>query len=189
MYMNKNLLDLEEHLKSFEERSQKEIDDLQSKVDVANESREQLAEDYIVARKKLDTKSFTKISEEMRSLKDVIELYEDKIEQLKASQVVSKEEYEAMKASILETLKSEDEKAQVIVNKLLDEADTLREELTHNIGKGNTLLYRLQRVLYKEPKIVKVQNDDGRTLKTTSRDDKFLSNDSAMHTLNKMLQA
>ena len=187
--MNKNLLDLEEHLKSFEERSQKEIDDLQSKVDVANESREKLAEDYIIAREKLDTKSFTKISEEMRSLKDVIELYEDKIEQLKATPVVSKEEYKAMKDSILETLKSEDEKAQVKVNKLLAEADTLREELTHNIGKGNTLLHRLQRVLYKEPKIVKVQNDDGRTLKTASRDDKFLLNDSAMHTLNKILQA
>ena len=151
---NTELVKIREYISNLLEKNKQDVKDYSDKITVANGIIADASDNLIKAKKNTDAKEFHKIQEEIRTAKDSIDMYNEKISAIKSGALISQSEYEEKAAEILAI----QEKAEIEVEKQLiakfEELQPLAEQLAMVINDGNDLLYTLQAKCYKDPKVV-----------------------------------
>lgn len=97
-----------------------------------------------------NVQAYTKAKQAKRDSEDIVQFYTEKLETLNGEKYLSEEEYthisERIHSEIAEFTK--DKKARA--GELLKELSEIHGELDTVVGKGNAMLFRLQRAIYKD---------------------------------------
>lgn len=137
--LNKITLDREEKLETYE-----------SKIEEAKEAVRNANSLISETKKGENIQSYVKAKQDKRTAEETVQFYTEKLEALNGEKSLSEEEYqhisELIHSEIAEFTK--DKKART--GKLLRELSEIHDELTPVVGKANEMLYRLQRVIYKD---------------------------------------
>lgn len=178
-------MNLESIKKGLEKRlkaNATEIELLTEKIMEAEKLRKESAESIIKARKEKNALALQDSISTNLASKNIIDIYEQDINELKENPLVSTDEYEKLRKEIYHDIEvySKDIKDKVV--NLLEQLEDLRDVLTNKINIANDTLFTLQRKVYRIKSTI--ESEDG--MITAIQDDCY-SRDTTQDALNYIL--
>ena len=177
---------LEEKLNSIELEASREMNDIRGKLEVIEETSRTTTQALNKAREDGDEEAFLKASSEQKSANEIARMYQDKMKKIASRRLITKEEYLELKRSIIQCLDEVVAEGYQKMLPLMTELKALKEELYSDLNKGNMMLNKVQRELYKEPEVREEVLPDGRIGRAVGTTDKYYSN-GPVDEINRML--
>lgn len=166
---------LEEKLNSIELEANGEMNDIRGKLEVVEETIRTATQAINKAREDGDEEAFLKASSEQKSANEIARMYQDKMKKIASRRLITKEEYLELKRSVTHCLDEVVAEGYQKMLPLMAELKALKEQLYSDLNKGNMMLNKVQRELYKEPEVREEVLPDGRIGRTVGITDTYRS--------------
>ena len=164
-------MNLEEKLNAIELDTMNELMDLREKLVNNEESKLKVDDEVNTAKENADGLAYSKGLNEQRAYDEIIRMLINKIEKIENTPLLTKPEYLDLKNEIIKTLDDSNAKAKSDLMPLMEKVEVLKDNLQNDINKGNELLERLHRQIYKEPMIVNGLENGRAVTKATTTDE------------------
>ncbi|MFH5834521.1 hypothetical protein ACHAL6_00415 [Proteiniclasticum sp. C24MP] len=185
--MAKTLKALDQKLNELQAIKDKELSTLQAKLDVTEETIRTTTEAINKARADADEETFMKASKERESAQEIARMYQDKMKKVEAKPLVNESEYLELKKEIIDSLDNVVRESYKKLLPVIAEIENLKDNLYSDLNNGNEMLHRLQRDIFREPKVKTYPTPEGMTGTMVRADDTY-RNTGSMGILNLILE-
>ena len=150
--MNKTIMKIKQDAEAILAEANAKRDDFTEKIKAAETMEAEATEAMSKAYNAADTKAYHKAQDDIRSAKDAQRMFKDHLKAIDAEPLITKEEYDARIASVMNALDEEKENALKKIIDLIDQLQPIASEFSEAVELGNETMLLLQAKVYKDPK-------------------------------------